>query len=115
MYSRHFATSIEKASRHRQFAIDAGTLLGSPFCAFCHYLQLAEFYEIWKLWVQYQHRNLYYQSEYCGGGNDFALDDIFFGPICKDSMDFTVYVSEMQVESPSMVSSIVPLQRHSWK
>ena len=74
-----------------------------------------EFYEIWNSGSQYQHRICITNQNTAGGGNDFCTRWHLFGPICKDSMDFTVYVSEMQVEPPSDGSSIVPLQRHSWK
>ncbi len=96
-----FATSIESSSPAiLQFAID-GTLLGSPFALSATTCNWQEFYEIWNSGSNTSIEICITNQNTAGGGNDFALDDIFFGPICKDSMDFTVYVSEMQVEPPS--------------
>jgi gliding motility-associated-like protein len=36
-----------------------------------------------------------------GGGNDFALDDIFFGPVCEDEQSFTVTVDPFILEQPT--------------
>lgn len=96
-----FATSIESSSPAiLQFAID-GTLLGSPFALSATTCNWQEFYEIWNSGANTSIEICITNQNTAGGGNDFALDDIFFGPICKDSMDFTVYVSEMEVEAPA--------------
>ncbi|MBK8111159.1 MAG: gliding motility-associated C-terminal domain-containing protein [Saprospiraceae bacterium] len=96
-----FATSIESSSPAiLQFAID-GTLLGSPFALSGATCNWQEFYEIWNSGASTSIEICITNQNTAVGGNDFALDDIFFGPICKDSMDFTVYVSEMEVEPPS--------------
>lgn len=96
-----FATSIESSSPAiLQFAID-GTLLGSPFALSGTTCNWQEFYEIWNSGANTSIEICITNQNTAVGGNDFALDDIFFGPICKDSMDFTVYVSDMEVEPPS--------------
>lgn len=96
-----FATSIESSSPAiLQFAID-GTLLGSPFALSATTCNWQEFYEVWNSGANTSIEICITNQNTAGGGNDFALDDIFFGPICKDSMDFTVFVSDMELEPPA--------------
>ena len=76
-----FATSIESSSPAiLQFAID-GTPAGLLFALSATTCNWQEFYEIWNSGSNTSIEICITNQNTAGGGNDFALDDISFGPI----------------------------------
>ncbi len=77
-----------------QFSIN-GILLGSPFNASGTTCQWQQFYAIWNSGSNTTAQICIVNQNIIRNGNDFALDDIFFTPICEDLDTVTVFVSNI--------------------
>ncbi|MCZ2101550.1 MAG: gliding motility-associated C-terminal domain-containing protein [Chitinophagales bacterium] len=95
-----FAASVESSSPAiLQFSAN-GALLGSPFNLTSQTCRWDEFYEIWdsgtatSVEICITNQNLAYS------GNDFAIDDIYFGALCQKEEEFTVTLSEFNLAPP---------------
>lgn len=92
-----FAASVEPTSPAiLQFSINS-VLLGSPFGLSGATCVWEEFYETWFSGGNTSVQICITNQNTAGSGNDFALDDIFFGPLCKEEEDFTVTFSTFDI------------------
>lgn len=92
-----FATSVETTSPAvLQFSIN-GNLLGSPFNLSGGSCNWQEFYEVWESGGNTSAVICITNQNFEPSGNDFAIDDIFFGELCTDEKEFTVTLEEFQV------------------
>ena len=75
-----------------QFSINS-ILLGSPFTATTTTCNWQQFYEVWNSGTNTTAQICIVNQNLIRNGNDFALDDIFFAPICTnvDSVVVTVH------------------------
>ncbi len=93
-----FATSIHPSSPAiLQFSIN-GTLLGNPFNLPNSSCNWQEFYTIWNSGGNTTVEICITNQNTSGGGNDFAIDDLFFGPLCVEEEAFTVTISDFTIE-----------------
>lgn len=76
-----------------QFEIN-GTLLGSPFSTASANCQWDQFYTPWNSGTNTVATITIVNQNTNTGGNDFALDDILFSPICLVSDTITVFVTQ---------------------
>ncbi len=76
-----------------QFSIN-GVLLGSPFAATSTVCQWNEFYEVWNSGSNTSITICIVNQNTIANGNDFAIDDIYFAPLCSatDTVTVTVHV-----------------------
>ncbi|MBN2779127.1 MAG: hypothetical protein JXR36_15955, partial [Bacteroidales bacterium] len=74
-----------------QFSID-GTLLGSPFTATSTTCDWNEFYEVWNSGASTSIQICIVNQNTIASGNDFAIDDVFFAPLCPATDTVTVVV-----------------------
>jgi len=74
-----------------QFSIN-GTLLGSPFQAEYNTCIWNQFYELWNSGSNTSAEICIVNQNTAGGGNDFAIDDISFMPVCESIDEVTVTV-----------------------
>jgi len=101
-----FAASVHPNSPAiLQFSIN-DTLIGEPLRLPSSTCQWREFYVTW-------HSNTSTNANICivnqntsGSGNDFAIDDIFFGPVCKYRDTFHVTYGGFEVVQTSVPDSI---------
>jgi CHU_C Type IX secretion signal domain len=114
-----YATSISPNSPAiLQFSINGG-LLGSPFSLSSATCIWQEFYTIWNSGSNTSIEICITNQNTASGGNDFALDDLFFGALCKEEMAFTVTLSDFILEpvgfdplsclNPITTLSVLPL------
>ncbi|MEZ4911692.1 MAG: gliding motility-associated C-terminal domain-containing protein [Saprospiraceae bacterium] len=97
-----FATSIESSSPAiLQFSID-GVLLGSPFGLSGATCNWEEFYTTWNSGSSTSVTICVTNQNTAAGGNDFALDDIFFAPLCEENLSFTVTYEPFDVVIPGI-------------
>lgn len=94
-----FATSVEPTNPAiLQFSIN-GNLLGQPFNlqggTACNW---QEFYEIWESGSNTSVNICVTNQNTVASGNDFAIDDIYFGPICNEEKEFTVTISDFDID-----------------
>ncbi|MDD2634764.1 MAG: hypothetical protein PHW82_04625, partial [Bacteroidales bacterium] len=75
-----------------QFSIN-GTLLGSPFGATATTCEWNEFYETWNSGSNTSIQICIVNQNTIANGNDFAIDDIYFAPLCsaKDTVEVIVH------------------------
>lgn len=93
-----YATSISPNSPAiLQFSINGG-LLGSPFSLSSATCVWQEFYTVWNSGGNTSVEICITNQNTASGGNDFALDDLFFGALCKEEMTFTVTLSDFILE-----------------
>ncbi len=98
-----FATSVHPSSPAiLQFSID-GMLLGSPFNLSGATCAWEEFYETWDSGGNTTVELCITNQNTAGGGNDFAIDDIFFGELCTDEASFDVIFSTFDLLPPNQV------------
>lgn len=96
-----FGTSVEPTSPAiLQFSVN-GSLLGSPFNLSGTTCNWQEFYEIWDSGAATSVQICVTNQNLAQSGNDFALDDIYFGPLCQDEKEFTITLSEFSI-APSI-------------
>lgn len=96
-----YATSVEPSSPAiLQFAID-GVLLGSPFGLGGGTCNWQQFYATWNSGGSTNVQICITNQNTAASGNDFALDDIFFGELCRDEEDFTVTLSIFDLFPPT--------------
>jgi len=78
-----------------QFSIN-GILLGTPFIggAPC---DVGMFYETWNSGSATNATICIVNQSTAASGNDFALDNIFFGEVCVDSISYTVTVKDFSI------------------
>lgn len=69
-----------------------GTSLGTPLLASSNTCEWAQFYAVWNSGANTTATICIINQQLAVGGNDFALDDIAFSPLCSftDSIDVTV-------------------------
>lgn len=86
-----------------QFSIN-GVLLGSTFNASGTPCQWTQFFETWNSGSATSAEICIVNQNTAGSGNDFALDDITFGPVCADTDEMTVTVVDLDaVTDPSAI------------
>jgi hypothetical protein len=96
-----FATSVNPASPAiLQFSIN-GVLLGSPFNLSGAVCDWEEFYTIWNSGTNTNVEICITNQNTAAGGNDFAIDDIFFSEFCNDEEEITVFLQEFDAEISS--------------
>jgi hypothetical protein len=96
-----YATSVNPSSPAiLQFAID-GALLGTPFGLAGGTCNWQEFYATWNSGSNTSVEICITNQNTAASGNDFAIDDIFFGELCKEEEEFTVTFSTFELLPPS--------------
>ena len=96
-----FATSINPSSPAiLQFSIN-GNLIGAPFNLSGATCDWEEFYATWNSGSNSNVQICITNQNTSQGGNDFAIDDIFFAPLCKNEKKFTVTLSSFELPEPS--------------
>lgn len=96
-----FAASVENSSPAiLQFSIN-GVLIGSTVNLSSSTCVWEEFYETWDSGTNTSIQICITNQNTEPSGNDFALDDIFFGALCKDQKEFTVTLSEFDLLPPT--------------
>lgn len=78
-----------------QFSIN-GQLLGSPFNASADICEWNQFYEIWNSQYNTIATICIVNMNTAISGNDFALDDIFFSPLCPGQDSTLIAISQPQ-------------------
>ena len=97
-----YATSLNSSSPAiLQFSID-NVLLGSPFALSGSPCSWEQFYTTWNSGSSTSVTICVTNQNTAGGGNDFALDDIFFAPLCEESLSFTVTYEPFDVSIPGL-------------
>ena len=90
-----WATSVNPGSPAiLQFSIN-GDLLGAPFSLSNSTCAWANFFETWNSGSNTSAQICIVNQNTALGGNDFALDDISFGPVCTGSDEVTVTVVDV--------------------
>ncbi len=105
-----FAASVEPASPAiLQFSVN-GALLGSPFNLSSQTCRWDEFFETWNSGASTTAVICVTNQNLDFGGNDFAIDDIFFGPLCEEEEEFTVTLDEFVLAPPipQYLNCIIP-------
>ncbi len=74
-----------------QFSIN-GTLLGSPFQLPAALCQWTQFFQTWNSGAATTATICIVNQNTQPSGNDFALDDLFFGPLCQETAQVTITV-----------------------
>lgn len=96
---RAYAASVYPASPAvLQFSIN-GTLLGSPLNLTPTTCEWREFYTTWQSGVNTTANICIVNQNTWTSGNDFAIDDIFFGPICRKEGEFTVTYGKFDLDN----------------
>ncbi len=75
-----------------QFSIN-GQLLGTPFNASSNVCEWMQFYQIWNSGINTSATICIVNMNTISSGNDFALDDISFAPLCGDFDTVTIAIS----------------------
>jgi gliding motility-associated-like protein len=75
-----------------QFSIN-GTLLGTPFTASNTVCNWQQFYELWDSGINTSAEICIVNQNTIHNGNDFAIDDIYFAPLCPAIDSVTVIVN----------------------
>nr|MCU0348321.1 hypothetical protein [Saprospiraceae bacterium] len=88
-----------------QFSIN-GTLLGSTFNAPSSPCVWSQFFETWNSGSATSAQICIVNQNTEGSGNDFAIDDITFGPVCADTDEMTVTV--VDVDAMADPSAVLP-------
>lgn len=89
-------TSVVSASPAvLQFSINGG-LLGNPFNLTGTTCLWENFFENWNAGLATSAEICIVNQNTAISGNDFAIDDIFFGPVCIGSDEVTVFVDPLQ-------------------
>ncbi len=97
-----FATSVESSSPAiLQFSIN-GNLLGTPFVLSSVECDWQEFYTSWNSGGNTSVEICITNQNTATGGNDFAIDDLFFGPVCDDEKEFTVTYAAFNLEQTNL-------------
>ena len=89
--SAFVATVVAENPALLQFSIN-GVLLGSPFNASFSLCNWQQFSEVWSSGGNTTAEICIVNQNTQGSGNDFALDDLFFSPVCQQSDEVTVTV-----------------------
>ncbi|MEM7575587.1 MAG: gliding motility-associated C-terminal domain-containing protein [Bacteroidota bacterium] len=89
--SAFVATVVAENPALLQFSIN-GVLLGGPFNASSSLCNWQQFSEVWSSGGNTTADICILNQNTQGSGNDFALDDIFFSPVCQQSDQVTVTV-----------------------
>jgi large repetitive protein len=79
-----------------QFSIN-GVLLGAPFGATSTTCQWSQFYATWNSGANTFANICIVNQNTALTGNDFALDDINFSPLCQNTDTVTIFVSDPQI------------------
>jgi gliding motility-associated-like protein len=90
-----WATSVVSAAPAiLQISIN-GSLLGSPFQLPSATCQWNQFFQLWNSGASTTATICIVNQNTQVGGNDFALDDIAFGPVCQETTEVTITVEEV--------------------
>ena len=100
-----WVTSVYPANPARlQFSID-GQLLGQPFNATSTSCDWNQFYEVWYSDTNTTATISIINQNTIASGNDFALDDISFAPLCENFDSVTIVVNPTPVANFSINDS----------
>lgn len=91
VFSAWIASVISSNPAILQFSIN-GSLLGSSFTASSSTCQWNQFTEGWNAGGASSAEICIVNQNTAAGGNDFAIDDLFFGPVCEQDDDVTITV-----------------------
>lgn len=80
-----------------QFSID-GTQIGNILSLSATTCAWEEILEYWVSPISANIEICITNQNTNAGGNDFAIDDIFFGELCSDEMEFTVEVGDLLID-----------------
>lgn len=81
-----------------QFFIN-GVQLGDVFQTDVNGCVWNEFYSLWNSGSNNTAELCIYNQSTIEGGNDFALDDIYFSPICSETDEISVFIEEFSVQA----------------
>lgn len=105
-----FAASVGSTSPAiLQFSIN-NVLLGNQFNLTGNVCRWDEFYELWNSGSATSVEICITNQNLSLNGNDFAIDDIFFGPLCHEEKEFKVTLSEFDIvpSTPQTLSCLNP-------
>jgi gliding motility-associated-like protein len=102
VFSAWVGTVTPLAFANLQFTIN-GIGLGTPFMAPPTPCEWTEFYEVWDSGNNTTAEICITNLNTANIGNDFALDDIFFGPVCEVTDEVTITVEEVIAQVPPSV------------
>ncbi|MBK8564298.1 MAG: gliding motility-associated C-terminal domain-containing protein [Saprospiraceae bacterium] len=106
-FSTWVASVLSSNPAELQFSINGG-LLGSSFNAPSTPCQWSEFFETWNSGAATSAEICIVNQNTVAGGNDFALDDIAFGPVCNDTDEVTITV--VDVDAVTEPTAILPCE-----
>lgn len=90
-FSAWGASVIATSPAILQFSIN-GNLLGSPFQLPSALCQWTQFFQTWNSGAATTATICIVNQNTQPSGNDFALDDLFFGPLCQETAQVTITV-----------------------
>ncbi|MBC6995581.1 gliding motility-associated C-terminal domain-containing protein [Neolewinella lacunae] len=96
------ASAISENPALLQFSVN-GELLGESFRASSATCSWNRFAENWFSGGAMSAEICIVNQNTVGSGNDFAIDDIFFGPLCEQSDDVEVTLATVNAEAPATV------------
>lgn len=105
-----WATSVISASPAiLQFSIN-GVLLGSPFSLSSSVCNWQEFFTAWNSGANTTAQICITNNNTSLSGNDFAIDNIYFGPLCEDELSFNVTLETFEIFDfqPSVIDCTYP-------
>ena len=91
-FSAWMTSAISESPAVLQFSIN-GDLLGSPFGLTGVTCLWENFFENWNSDLATSAEICIVNQNIASSGNDFAIDDIFFGPVCTATDEVTVFVA----------------------
>ncbi len=106
-----WGTSVHPASPAvLQFSINGG-LLGTQLPLSSSTCTWQEFFTTWESGGNTSIEICIVNNNTALSGNDFAIDNLFFGPLCQDEMSFTVTLDEFEIENfePNTIDCITDL------
>lgn len=83
-----------------QFSINGG-LIGNTFAVSSATCSWQEFNELWSAGGASSAEICIVNQNTAGGGNDFALDDLFFGEVCEETDEVNIDVLTVEANAPS--------------
>lgn len=85
-----------------QFSINGG-LIGNTFAVSSATCSWQEFNELWSAGGASSAEICIVNQNTAGGGNDFALDDLFFGEVCEETDEVNIDVLTVEANAPSPI------------
>ncbi|WP_273444807.1 gliding motility-associated C-terminal domain-containing protein [Neolewinella agarilytica] len=86
-----------------QFSVN-GDLVGDNFRASGSTCDWREFDEVWQSGGSNSAEICITNQNTQGSGNDFAIDDIFFGPVCEQSDEVEIFEVSVEADAPATLS-----------